>query len=75
MIDKLMKKRGYEKTSEDKYGVYYERKEPQGYTHVACVIAKSSGRHLMQSYDKKVVHVPGRTWGLNDAGFEVRRNG
>lgn len=51
MIDRMMEKRGYEKTNENGHGVYYEKHEPQGYIHVVCVIKKSSGKHLMQSYD------------------------
>lgn len=55
MIDKLMAKKGYILSSEDKYGVYYEKKEPQNFNHIVCVIHKASGKHIMQSYDEKVI--------------------
>lgn len=57
MIDKLMKKYGYEKTDENRYGAYYKKREPQGYDHIVCVISKASGKHLMQSYDAQVIKV------------------
>ena len=72
MIDKMMKRYGYEKTEENKYGVYYKKREPQNYDHIVCVISKASGRHLMQSYDAETIRVPGRTWAINDcAGVEI----
>lgn len=55
MIDKLMAKKGYILSKEDKYGVYYEKQEPQNFKHVVCIIRKASGKHLMQSYDAKVI--------------------
>lgn len=55
MIDKLMKKYGYEKTDENRYGAYYKKREPQGYDHIVCVISKARGKHLMQSYDAQVI--------------------
>lgn len=57
MIDRLMEKRGYKKTNENGHGVYYEKREPQGYIHIVCVIKKSSGKHLMQSYDAQTFKV------------------
>ena len=72
LIDKAMKKYGYTKTEENEYGVYYKKREPQNYDHIVCVICKVSGRHIMQSYDAEVLHVPGRAWGVNDgAGVEI----
>lgn len=72
MIDKMMKKYGYTKTKENEYGVYYQKREPQNYDHIVCVISKASGRHLMQSYDAETIRVPGRTWAINDcAGVEI----
>lgn len=72
MIDKMMEKYGYQKTEENQYGVYYEKIEKEGYTHVVCVIAKQSGNHLMQSYDKECIKVPGRAWAINNgAGVEI----
>lgn len=57
MLDKLMKKYGYEKTDENRYGAYYKKREPQGYDHIVCVISKASGKHLMQSYDAQTFEV------------------
>ena len=57
MIDKAMRKYGYIKTRENQYGVYYEKREPQGFDHVVCVLCKASGRHIMQSYDAEVHEV------------------
>ena len=51
MIDKAMRKLGYFKTKENEFGVYYVKREPEGYNHVVCVDHKASGKHIMQSYD------------------------
>lgn len=59
MIDKLMEKRGYIKTVETKYGVYYQKDEAQGYTHVVCILNKRSGKHLIQSYEKNMNYTVG----------------
>lgn len=72
MIDKLMKKHGYVLESEDKYGAYYEKIEPQGFTHVVSVIHKQSGNHLMQSYDKQVLYGDGSIGLVNSmCGVEI----
>lgn len=66
MINKLMEKYGYALIRENKYGVYYLKREPQGYDHVVCVLHKASGKHIMQSYDAEVKN------GMNeDAGVEI----
>lgn len=57
MLDKLIKKYGYLLVKENKYGVYYEKQEEQGFTHVICILHKTNGKHLMQSYDKEVLEV------------------
>ena len=70
MINKMIKKYGYSLVNENKFGAYYERQEKQGFTHVICVISKSSGKHLMQSYDKNVLEVTGKY--LNEGcGVEI----
>ena len=72
MIDRLMKKYGYDKTQENAYCVYYKKREPQQYDHIVCVICKSSGRHIMKSYDAELIHVPGKYWPVNEgAGVEI----
>ncbi len=55
MIDKLMKKYGYNLIEENKHGVSYEKQEPQNFTHVVHIGYKVSGKHIMQSYDKEVI--------------------
>ena len=57
LIDKAMRKCGYIKTRENQYGVCYEKREPQGFDHVVCVMHKASGKHIMQSYDAQVHEV------------------
>lgn len=59
MINKLMKKYGYFLVKENKYGIYYEKQEKQGYTHVICIVHKVSGKHILQSYDKNVLNMNG----------------
>ena len=54
MIDKLIEKYGYKQTEENQYGVYYEKEEPQHFVHTIGVMHKTSGKHLMFSYDKNV---------------------
>lgn len=72
LIDKMMTKYGYTKTEENEYGVRYERREPQNYDHIVCIVCKESGRHLMHSYDAELIDVPGRTWAVNDGvGVEI----
>lgn len=70
MIDKLMQQHGYTKTREDKYGVYYEKKEKQGFAHVVCVLHKESGHHLMQSYDREVLKI-GERYVCEGCGVEI----
>ena len=52
--DKMIERYGYRKVSQSKHGVYYEKFELSGYTHVICIVYKVSGGHLIQSYDKNV---------------------
>lgn len=54
MINNLMNKKGYKLIKEDKYGVIYEKEEPQNFTHIVTIVHKKSGKHIMQSYDKEV---------------------
>lgn len=58
-IDKKMQKYGYKKVEEDCYDVIYEKIEDQGFTHVVTIVRKSSGKHILQSYDKKVISLNG----------------
>lgn len=70
MIDKLMRKHGYEKTNENRYGAYYKKREPQGYDHIVCVVRKANGKHIAQSYDAKVIKV-GEDFINSVAGIEI----
>lgn len=49
MINDL-KKNGYKIVRDDKYGLEYEKEEPQGYKHKVVILHKASGNHIMQSY-------------------------
>lgn len=50
IIDGKFEKIGFTKIQDDKYAVEYER--PNGkYIHALRIIHKTSGRHIMQSYD------------------------
>lgn len=49
-VDKRLEKIGYKIVRNDKYGVEYEKKEPQGYKHTVVILHKASGNHIMQSY-------------------------
>lgn len=57
MIDRLMKRRGYIKTREDRYGVYYEKREPPNIVKTVCVLKLVSGEIVFQSHDPKVVRL------------------
>lgn len=49
-INKRLEKIGYKIVRNDKYGVEYEKEEPQGYTHKVVILHKASGNHIIQSY-------------------------
>ncbi len=71
MIDKLIEKYGYKKTEENKYGVYYEKEERQGFFHEIGLAYKESGKHLMFSYDKEVRKI-NHSYYLNEScGLEL----
>lgn len=54
-VDDKLLEIGFEKTREDEYGVTYERNDSEhGYTHRVDIGRKSSGKHLLQSYDPKL---------------------
>ena len=58
LIDNFMKKRGFVKITEDRFGVYYERHDERyHFNHVVCVLHKKSGEHIMQSYDSKTLKI------------------
>ena len=54
LIDKAMKKHGYNKVVETRYGVRYRKREPQNFDHAVCILHKASGGHMLQQYDEKV---------------------
>ena len=49
-INKRLEKIGYKIVRDDKYGLEYEKEEPQGYKHKVVIMHKASGNHIMQSY-------------------------
>ena len=54
-IDKKFEEIGFIKTREDKYGVFYERINTKyNYTQELAILHKSSGNHIVQSYDKEL---------------------
>ena len=70
-IDGAIEKYGYRKVKENKYGATYEKLEVQGYyTHVIAIVRKSSGKHLIQSYDKECFKI-GNEYFNPQSGFEV----
>lgn len=55
-IDRKFEEIGFIKVSEDKYGATYERKDEEfNYTQVLAILHKTSGRHIVQSYDKDLM--------------------
>lgn len=59
MVDKMMRKYGYDKVDEDKHGVTYIKADHNNFDHIVCIRYKTSGKHIMQSYDSKVHNVDG----------------
>lgn len=49
-VDKKLYKLGFEKTSENKHGVYYWRQDPLGFNHVIAILRKYNGKLHIQSY-------------------------
>ena len=49
-VDKRLEKIGYKIVRDDKYGLEYEKEEPQGYKHKVTIKHKASGNHIMHSY-------------------------
>ena len=49
-IDKRLEKNGYKIVRDDKYGLEYEKEEPQGYKHKVVILHKANGNHIIQSY-------------------------
>lgn len=60
MVDKMLRKYGYEKVYEDKHGVTYINAKNNRFNHIVCIHYKTSGKHIMQSYDDKVHYVDGQ---------------
>ena len=51
-VDEKLAEIGFIKIRENEYGVVYTRKnEEYKYTHTVSILHKSSGRHILQSYD------------------------
>lgn len=51
-VDEKLAEIGFIKIEENEYGAVYTRKnEEYKYTHTVSILRKSSGRHILQSYD------------------------
>lgn len=51
-VDEKFEEIGFVKLKEDKYGVIYKRKDSKhNYIQTLALLHKSSGKHLIQSYD------------------------
>lgn len=51
-VDDKLLEIGFKKIRENEYGATYERNDPKmKYTHRVDIVRKSSGKHLLQSYD------------------------
>lgn len=54
-IDDKLADIGFINIREDKYGVVYERKDNEhDFTQSVTILHKTSGRHLLQSYDAEL---------------------
>ncbi len=57
-VDDKLAEIGFIKTKEDKYGIEYKRTnatDTYKYIHKVCILHKSSGRHILQSYDQDLM--------------------
>lgn len=59
-VDKKIEELGFKKVEEDQYGIEYERFDKNfGYTQCVNILHKSSGKHILQSYDKNLFDTKG----------------
>lgn len=57
-VDDKLLEIGFEKVREDEYGAEYNRNDSEkGYTQKVTIGRKSSGKHLLHSYDPKLLDV------------------
>ena len=55
-VDEKLYDIGFVKVREDKHGCEYERKNKKfGYRQKVVIIRKTSGRHILQSYDPELM--------------------
>lgn len=57
-VDDKLAEIGFIKTKEDKYGIEYKRTnatDTYKYIHKVCILHKSYGRHILQSYDQDLM--------------------
>ena len=70
VADKKLMEVGFTKTSEDAYGVFYEREDKEyKYIQVIAILHKKSGRHIVQSYDKNLFDT--RNIGCTNVGMSA----
>ena len=59
-IDEKFEEIGFIKVKEDKYGATYERENKRyKFTQSLDLLHKSSGKHIVQSYDKNLTDIKG----------------
>lgn len=65
---------GFVKVEEDKYGVEYERKDDEfNHTQVVLILHKTSGGHILQSYDKDLMdEAKNGNIGVGLTGYEMK---
>ena len=55
-VDEKFAEIGFVKVNENEYLVHYQRQnDVYNYVHTLCLCHKSSGRHIVQSYDKDLM--------------------
>ena len=66
-VDEKLAEIGFIKIKENEYGVVYTRKNEEcKYTHTVSILRKSSGSHILQSYDAYSFNSVGLT------GYEMK---
>ena len=55
-VDDKLKEIGFNKFLEDEYGVVYKRRDKKhNFVHKVTILHKSSGKHILQSYDQDLM--------------------
>lgn len=71
-VDEKLEEIGFIKVGESRYGVAYTRKN-ENYTHKVSILRKSSGRHILQSYDADLFDTKGTgNTSVGLTGYEMK---